>query len=180
MKVEYTPTVDDVVRIREVLQSRLRRHPAILILTFSALAFAVGAAVMAAHGVAVWWPLAAFGLALAAIPVAAVRKRPVSRARVEQEFAARSWMRMTYRLEADDAGVTYEHGPYRARAAWPAFKELVETDEHLVLMEKRGPASLAYGLAKRELESAGGVYAWRAHLAAHIKQAGGRVHTRAA
>jgi len=180
MKVEYTPTVDDVVRLREALQSRLRRHPALLALTVAALAFSAGATVMATHGVATWWPLAGLGLALAAIPVAAARKKPVSRARVEHEFAARAWMRMTYRLEVDDAGVTYEHGPYRARSAWPAFRELVETDDHLVLMEKRGPASLAYGLAKRELAAAGGVNAWRTHLATHVQKAGGRVHTRAA
>ena len=180
MKVQYTPTVDDVVGLRRVLQSRLRRHPALFALAIGGGAFTAGAVVMAANGAPIWWPISILGLALAMIPVAVVRQWKVSRVRVEQEYAARAWMRMTYRVEVDDAGVTYEHGPYRARTAWPAFKELVETDDHLVLMEKRGPASLAYGLAKRELAAAGGVNAWRTHLATHIKQAGGRVRTRAA
>jgi uncharacterized protein (DUF58 family) len=180
MKVQYTPTIDDVVSLRRVLQSRLRRHPALFALGIGGSAFTVGAAIMAANGAPIWWPFAVLGLALAMVPLAVARKWKVSRARVEKEYAARAWMRMTYRVEVDDAGLTYEHGPYRARSAWPQFKELVETDDHLVLMEKRGPASLAYGLAKRELANAGGVEAWRAHLSTHVKQAGGRVRTRAA
>ena len=180
IKVEYTPTLDDVLALKRSIQSSVRRHPALLLLTCGPLGLAVGGAMMAAAGHPLWWSLVIFGLAVAGLTLAAWRKTGVTRAQVERDFAALAWLRTTYRIEADEAGLRYEHGPYRARAAWGAFRELLETDHHFVLMEKRAPGALAYGLAKRELEQSGGVAEWRAHLSTHLRGAGTRVRTRAA
>ena len=175
MKVEYTPTVDDVLALKRTLQASVRRHPALIFLAGGPVAVAVGAALMAVAGHPIWWSLTLFGLALSGLTLAASRRNGVTRAQVERDFAALAWLRTTYRVEADETGLRYEHGPYRATANWGAFRELRETDHHFVLMEKRAPGALAYGLAKRELERSGGVATWRAHLSAHIRTAGGRV-----
>ena len=180
MKVEYTPTVDDVLALKRTLQASVRRHPALYSLAGGPVAVAIGAALMALAGHPLWWSLTLFGLALSGLTLAAWRKNGITRAQVEREFDTLAWLRTTYRVEADETGLRYEHGPYRARAAWETFREVLETDDHFVLMERRAPGALAYGLAKRELAKSGGVATWRDHLSAHVRTAGGRVRTRPA
>jgi len=85
-----------------------------------------------------------------------------TRVKVEKEYAAHAWLRDPFRVEVDADGLRYEHGPYLARIAWPALSNLLETDHHLILCQRRSPGALAFGLAKRELDrTPGGVDAWR-------------------
>ena len=168
MKVEFVPDVDDIFRLRRSDQRRHQRGPLVALFVGTPLVVAAGAATMALTGPPWWWAAAAVAAALSCMTVVAVRKLSVTREQVEKEVGTRPWMRETFRLEVDEARITYEHGPYRARAAWEAFAGLRETDHHLVLEEKRGPAALMYGLPKRELDRAGGSAVWRAFLSTHF------------
>ena len=180
MKVEYTPTIDDVFRLKRALHRHGRRHPLLYTMLAGGVTVAVGGAMMASIGSAAWWALAFAGAVFAAVAWAASMVNAPTLSQIEKEFAARAWMRDPFRVEIDAEGLRYEHGPYRSRAAWPAFTHLLETDHHLILTERRGPGALAYGLAKRELAKYGGVASWRDHLSAQIHTGGGRVRTRAA
>ena len=168
MKVEYTATIDDVFHLKCALQRRVRRHPAMLCLAAGSVLMIAGGTLMAATGSWAWTAIPFGGVALGAATWAAVRRLTPTREQVEREYAARALLRQPYRAEVDDDGVIYAHGPYAARLSWSAFDRLVETDHHLILMEKPGPAALAYGLAKRELERSGGVAAWKALIRKHV------------
>jgi hypothetical protein len=169
VRVQYTPTVEDVFRLKQALAGRLRRHPAILSLAIGSVLLVCGGTAMAATGSASWSVLAFGGVALGAVTWVAVRKAGVTREQVEKDFAALAWMHHPYVAEIDDEGLSYEHGPYRARLRWTRLARCVETDHHLVLMEKPGAAAMAYGLAKRELDKADGTEVWKAVIARHIR-----------
>jgi len=170
MKVVYQPTVEDVFRLKQALHRRVARHPLLwTVFTGGCLIF-IGGAMMASIGSAGWWLLALPGVAFAATAYAATRVNAPTPSKVEQEYAARAWVREPFRVEVDADGLCYEHGPYSARAAWSAFSRLVETDHHLILCQRRSPGALAYGLAKRELErTPGGVAAWKDLLSSSLK-----------
>ncbi len=170
MIVEYRPTLEDVFRLKQALHRGVTRHPLLWTVFAGGCLIFIGGAMMASIGSAGWWLLALPGAAFAATAYAASRVNAPTLAKVEQEYAARAWVREPFRVEADADGLRYEHGPYRARAAWPAFSGVIETDHHLILCPRRSPGALAYGLAKRELErTPGGVAAWKDFLEASLK-----------
>lgn len=168
MKIEYTPTAEDVYQLKRAIYRRARRQPAVIVMVAGIVMVSAGGLTMGIAGSPIWLLFALAGLAAAGAVALGMRKLTVSRARVEREYARRSWVRGPYSVELTDAGVTYAHGPFRARTAWPAFKSLVETDHHLVLLEHPGPAALVYGLSKRELERSARVAAWREFLRSHV------------
>ena len=131
------------------------------VLVLGPVVVAAGATMMSVTGAWLWWGLTLFATGLSALTWAALRKTQVTRGQVERAYAQRAWLQTPFRIELTDEGVLHEHGPYRSRSKWSAFARLQETDSHLILLEKNGPAALAYGLAKRELERCGGVDAWR-------------------
>ena len=171
MKVEYVPTLDDVYRLKLALGRPLRRHPLLWVFVLGPAIVAAGAALMAVSGAWLWWGLTLFCLGLTGLTWAALRKTATTRQQVEREYGQRAWLQTPFHLELTEQGVSYRHGPFQSRSAWAAFARLQETDSHLILMEKGGPAALAYGLAKRELEKAGGVVAWREFIAAQLRRA---------
>jgi hypothetical protein len=171
VKVEYTPTLDDVYRLKLALAQPLRRRPLLWAFVLAPVVVAAGATLMAVAGAWLWWGLTLVSLGLSGLTWAALRRITVTRKQVEQEYARRAWLATAFRLEADDDGIVYEHGPFRARTAWSAFARLRETDSHLILMERPGPAALAYGLAKRELDRGEGVSVWREYLTAQLRRA---------
>jgi hypothetical protein len=168
MRIEYTTTPDDVFHLKRFLHGRVRRHPAILSLAAGSILLTLGGTIMAATGSWAWSALAFGGVALGAATWAAVHKSAAARDRVERDYAALAWLRQPYRLELDDAGLSYAHGPFSARLSWSAFARLAETDHHLVLMEHSGPAAMAYGLPKRELDRHGGAAAWKEFIRRHL------------
>ena len=177
MRISYQPTLEDVLQLQEALHRRARRHPLLWMVLLGGVAIAAGGAMMASVASAAWWMLALAGAAFAATAWAAARLNAPTRAKVERDYAARAWLREPFTVEVDGDGVRYEHGPYRARAAWPAFTKLLETDHHLILLERRAPGALAYGLAKRELDKTpGGTAAWRQFLRSSLRAARAAAH----
>ena len=174
MTVTYQPTLDDVLRLQQALHRRARRHPLLWMVLLGGVALAAGGAMMASVASAAWGMLTLAGAAFAATAWMAARLNAPTRAKVERDYAARAWLREPFTVEVDAEGVRYAHGPYRARAAWPAFTKLLETDHHLILLERRAPGALAYGLAKRELDrTPGGTVAWREFLTKSLRAARG-------
>jgi hypothetical protein len=161
VKVEYTPTVEDVFQLKAALARPLRRHPLLWVFIVGPLLVAAGGAVMAATGAWLWWSLTVLGVGVAGATFVALRKTAFTRQQVEREYAQRAWLHTPFRLELSEKGIVYGHGPFRSECAWQAFAGLLETDHHLILLEKNGPAALAYGMAKRELDRCGGTDAWR-------------------
>ena len=173
MTTEYQPTVEDVFRLKQALHRRVTRSPLLWTVFLGGCLIFAGGAMMAAIGSAAWWLLALLGAAFAATAYAATRINAPTRVKVEKEYAARAWLRDSFRVELGADGLRYEHGPYRARVAWPAFSKLLETDHHLILCQQRSPGALAFGLAKRELgRSPGGVAAWRELIRTSLRSAG--------
>jgi uncharacterized protein (DUF58 family) len=172
VKIEYTPTLDDVYRVKLALGQPLRRHPLLWVFVLAPVVIAAGATLMAVTGAWLWWGLTLFSLGLSGLTWAALRKIKVTRQQVEREYAGRAWLRTPFRLELTEAGVEYEHGPYRSRSAWSAFKGIAETDSHLILLEKNGPAALAYGISKAEIGRGDGVSVWREFITAQLRRAG--------
>ena len=168
MKVEYITTADDVFHLKRFLHARVRRHPGVLSLAAGSVLLVVGGTMMAATGPWYWSLIAFGGVALGAVTWSAVRKTCPTRQQVERDYASLAWLRDPYRVEIDDAGVSYAHGPYAARLQWSAFAGLAETDHHLILLEHPSAAAMAYGLSKRELEKAGGVAAWKDLIRRHV------------
>jgi hypothetical protein len=124
---------------------------------------------MAAAGSALWAGVILFGVMVAAAMWLAYAKIAPTPASVEKEFAGRAWLDSALRVEADDAGVLYEHGPFRARLGWQALAGVFETDHALLLTEKPAPGAMVYGLSKRELNrTPGGAAAWRHFLSERI------------
>jgi hypothetical protein len=163
--VEYAPTPADALDVRRVMHRRALRHPPLLMVLAGGAVIAAGGAMMAAIGSAVWLTLVLFGLALPAMLLLAWRKAAPTPDKVEEEFSRRLWLGEPYRIEADEDGLRYEHGPFGARLQWDAFARVVESDHSLVLQELPSAGALVYGLSKRELEKApGGVSAWRTLL----------------
>jgi len=172
VRIEYTPTLDDVYQLKLALGQPLRRHPLLWVLVLGPVIVAVGATMMALTGAWLWWGLTLFATGLSGLTWAALRKTQVTRGQVEREYARRAWLQTPFRIELTDEGVLYEHGPYRSWSKWSAFAKLQESDSHLILLEKKGPAALAYGLAKRELEKHEGCAVWREFVAANLRRAG--------
>ena len=172
MTLNYHPTLEDVFRLKQALYRRAARHPLRWTILCGGGAIALGGSMMASTASPVWWLVAAGGAAFAAAAWAAARiNRPVF-ANVEQEYAARAWLREPFRVEVSADGLRYEHGPFRSKADWSAFAGMAETADHLVLLERPAPGALAYGLSKRELDKTpGGAAAWREFLTAHLRQA---------
>ena len=169
MKVEYVPTIDDVYRLKVALGRPLRRQPLLWVFVLGPAVVAAGAALMAVTGAWLWWGLALLGAGLSGLTWAALWNVPTTLEQVRREYAQRAWLRTPYRLELSDQGVSYQHGPYRSRAGWSAFAGVAETDSHFILLEKGGPTALAYGVAKRELEKAEGVAAWRDFISSRVR-----------
>jgi hypothetical protein len=170
MKLEYVPTADDVFALHVALHARHSRHPLVRMCVAGALCVAAGGAMMAVIGSPMWSVLPLAALVGVGTLWATFRKVAPVRARVEHDIALSAWGRIPYRLDVDADGVRYERGPFRSRAAWSAFERLLETDDLLILLERRGPGALAYGLAKRELDRAGGSAAWRGFIAGQLKE----------
>jgi hypothetical protein len=174
MKIEYRPTLDDVFRLKLALHRRAAGHPLRWTILAGGVSIAAGGAMMASIASPVWWALTFAGALFASAAWAAGRINHPTPARVEQEFAARAWLREPFRIQVDDEGIHYEHGPFRSRAAWTVFTGLLETDHHLILLERPAPGALAYGLSKRELDrTPGGAAAWRTRFAARLSAARG-------
>jgi hypothetical protein len=171
MKIEYTPTIDDVYHLKLALGRPLRRHPMLWVFVLGPVVIAAGATTMALTGAWLWWGLALFATGLSGMTWAALRKTRVTRGQVEREYGQRAWLQTPFRIELTDEGLLYEHGPYRSRSKWSAFARLQETDSHLILLEKNGPAALAYGLAKRELERREGVPIWSEFIRSQLRRA---------
>lgn len=171
MRVEYTPTVEDVYRLKRALYRRARRQPLVAVMALGMTLVAVGGAIMATAGSPVWLSVTALGLTGLAVLALAMKKLTVRREQVEKEYAGRSWVRRAFGVEVDENGLTYAHGPFHSRVGWAAFETVVETDHHLILLEKPGPGALAYGLSKRALDAGEGVPAWRDFLTRHLRAA---------
>jgi hypothetical protein len=171
MKIEYTPTLDDVYQLKSALGQPLRRHPLLWVLVLGPMVVAAGATMMALTGAWLWWGLTLFATGLSGLTWAALRKTQVTPGQVEREYARRAWLQTPFRIELTDEGLLYEHGPYRSKSKWSAFARLQETDSHLILLEKNGPAALAYGLAKRELERGEGVAVWSEFIRSQLRRA---------
>jgi len=172
MTVEYQPTLDDVLFLKQALHRRAAKHPLLWTVFVGGCLIFAGGATMASIGSAGWWLLALPGAAFAATAYAATRINAPTRPKVERDYAARAWLREPFRVEIDANGLRYEHGPYSSCAAWPAFHKLIETDHHLILCQRRSPGALAYGLSKRELErTSGGVAGWRSFIATALRDA---------
>ena len=170
MTIEYVPALDDVFRLKQALHRRAAAHPLRWTILFGGAAVAAGGAMMAFTASPVWWALTFAGVAFASAAWAAARVNRPTLARVHDEYAARAWVREPFRVEVDSDGLRYEHGPYRSTVAWSAFTSVVETDHHLILLERRAPGALAYGLSKRELDRApGGMAAWRDFLTSTLR-----------
>jgi hypothetical protein len=171
MTVEYQPTVEDVFRLKQALHRRATRNPLVWTVFLGGCLMFAGGGMMASIGSAAWWLLALPGASFAATAYAATRINAPTRGKVEQEYAARAWLRDSFRVEAGADGLRYEHGPYSARIAWPAFSRLLETDHHLILCQRRSPGALAFGLAKRELDrTPGGVKGWREFINTSLRK----------
>ena len=178
MTVTYQPTLDDVLYLQQALHRRARRHPLLWMVLLGGVALAAGGAMMASVASAAWWMLSLAGVLFAGTASLAARLNAPNRAKVERDYAARAWLRDAFSIEVDAEGLRYAHGPYRSRAAWPAFATLIETDHHLILLERRAPGALAYGLAKRELDKTpGGTTAWREFLKTSLRAARGAAHS---
>ena len=172
MTIRYQPTADDVLHLRQALHRRARRHPLLWMVLLGGVSLAAGGGMMASIASPAWWILALAGVAFAGTAWLAARAGAPARAKVERDYAARAWLRDSFTVEVDGDGLRYVHGPYRSRAAWPAFAKLIETDHHLILLERRAPGALAYGLAKRELDQTpGGTAAWRRFLTSRLRSA---------
>ena len=172
MTIEYRPTLEDVFRLKQALHRRASANAMLRTVLAGGCAVFAGGAMMASIGSAAWWLLALAGAAFTATAWAATRIHMPTLARVERDYSARAWLRDPFRVEVGAEGLRYEHGPYRSRAAWPAFAKVIETDHHLILLERRAPGGLAYGLAKRELDKTpGGTAAWRDFLASALRTA---------
>ena len=172
MTIEYVPTLDDVFRLKQALHRRAVANPLRWSILLGGAGIALGGAMMAVTASHVWWALALGGTAFAAAAWAAGRMNRPTFARVSDEYAARAWLRDPFRVEVDVGGLRYEHGPYRSQVNWSNFTGLLETEHHLILLERRAPGALAYGLAKRELENApGGAAAWRSFLTSTLAAA---------
>jgi hypothetical protein len=169
MKLEYLPTADDVFSLRRALHARRFRHPLMVMVFAGAACTATGGAMMAATGSLVWitLPLAAF-VGAGALWASCRRLDP---ARPPDERESSPWLRSPYRVEVDADGLRYDRGPFHAVVRWAAFDRLVETPDQLVLLERRGPGAMAYGLAKRELDRAGGTASWRDFIAGQLRSA---------
>lgn len=171
MTIEYPPTLDDVFRVKQALHRRAARHPLRWTILLGGVAIAAGGVMMASVASAFWWLPAFAGVAFAATAWLAARINAPTFAKVEQEYAARAWLREPFRVEVDSEGLRHEHGPYRSKAAWAAFTGLLETDYHLILLERPAPGALAYGLSKRALDqSPGGTAAWREFLTSNLRR----------
>jgi hypothetical protein len=169
MTVEYSPTLDDVFRLKQALHRRAARHPLPWCVIVGGCLILLGGGMMASIGSAAWWLLALPGAAFAATAYAATRLNAPAREKVEREYAARAWLREPLRVEVDADGLRYEHGPFRSRAAWGAFAKLVETDHHLILCQRRGPGALACGLPRRELDrTPRGAAGWRESISVAV------------
>lgn len=167
MIVEYVPTAEDAAALRRAVVARQWRHPLIVMVFAGAGCIGVGGGMMAAAGSPVW-----VALPLAAL-IGATGLWLGFRKLARQNPPALPFNDTPYRIAIAADGLTYTRGPFRARAAWAVFDRLIETPEYLILMERRAPGALAYGLAKRELERAGGVGAWRDELKARLNGAKG-------
>ena len=93
MKVEYTPTIDDVYHLKLALGQPLRRHPLLWVLVLGPVVVAAGATTMAVTGAWLWWGLTLFSLGLSGLTWAGLRKARVTRKQVEREYARRAWLR---------------------------------------------------------------------------------------
>lgn len=172
MTLEYQPTIDDVLRLKRALHSRARRHPLFWMIFIGGCTLAIGGAMMASVASPAWWLLTFAGGAFAAAAWVATLFNAPTPVRVEEEYATSAWLREPFRVEIDADGLHYQHGPYRSRAAWSAFTKLIETDHHLILLERRAPGALAYGLPKRELDQPpGGAATWREFLTSKLRAA---------
>jgi hypothetical protein len=169
MKLEYVPTADDLLSLRRALHARRFRHPLMVMVFGGTFCIAAGGTMMAATGSLVWVALPLAALAGAGALWLSVRRLAPARPPVGQESNA--WLRSRYCVEVDADGLRYERGPFRAHAAWSAFDRLVETPDQLILLERRGPGAMAYGLVQRELDRAGGGGAWRDCLAGPLRKA---------
>jgi hypothetical protein len=170
--VEYVPTPEDRLELRRFLHRRLLRHPLVMMFVAGVLCLTAGGAMMASAGSALWSGVMLFGVMLSAAMWIAYAKIAPTPASVEKEFSSRAWLDSPFRIEADDAGVVYEHGPFRARLSWQAFGRLVETEHALMLTERPSPGAMVYGLSKRELNrTPGGAGAWRDFITARISAA---------
>jgi hypothetical protein len=172
LAVEYAPTPADALEVRRFMHGRALRHPPLVMVLAGCAAIAAGGAMMGAIGSNIWLALAFFGLALPAMLLLAWVKIAPTAAKLEQEFERRPWLGAPYRIRADEEGVRYEHGPFRATLKWAAFSSVVESEHALVLLEHPSPGALVYGLSKRELErTPGGATAWRELLVRRIRSA---------
>ena len=172
MTIEYLPTLEDVFRLKQALYRRAAGHPLLWTILLGGACIALGGALMALTASAVWWLLCFAAAAFAATAWLATRINAPTLADVEQEYAARAWLREPFRVEVTPDGLRYEHGPFRSTAAWPIFTGLLETEHHLILTERRAPGALAYGLSKRELDQTpGGTTAWREFLNENLRPA---------
>lgn len=174
MKVEYVPTLADALDVRRALFARQVRHPLVLVVFAGAACIAVGGTMMAATGSAVWTalPLAAL---VGATSLWAGFRRLAPRKASSDDAAPQSFDQLVYCIDVSDEGVRYDRGPFRACAAWSAIDRLVETDDHLILLERRGPGAMAYGLSKRELDRVGGTASWREMIRVQLKRRAGQV-----
>ena len=161
LSVEYVPTPADALQVRRYFHRHALRYPPLAMMLFGCVALAVGAALMGVIGSAVWLALSVFGLLLLGMMLLAWRMAAPTPEKVEREYAARQWLRTPFRVAAELDGVDYEHGPFSARLTWAAFAKVAETGDALMLLEKPSAGALVYGLAKRELDRAGGATSWR-------------------
>ena len=169
MTVEYQPSPEDVFQLKLALRRRAGRHPLLWTIMAGGFCIATGGVMMSYVASGLWLLLALIGFVLSVTIYLAARANWPTREKVEQDYAVKAWLRDPFRVEIDDQGLRYAHGPYRSQAAWPAFTRLIETAHHLILVERRAPGSLAYGLPKHVLDrTPGGATAWRSLIATHL------------
>ena len=165
MIVEYVPTAEDAAALRRAVVARQWRHPLIVMVFAGAGCIGVGGGMMAAAGSPVWVALPLAALIGAAGLWLGFRKL------ARQNPPTLAFNDSPYRIALATDGLTYTRGPFLARPAWAAFDRLIETPSQLILLERRAPGAMAYGLAKRELERAGGVGAWRDEIKLRLREA---------
>lgn len=166
LSVEYVATPADAMELRRFFHLRGLRYPPLAMVLCGSVLLAAGGALMAGIGSWLWLAVGGFGVLLCALLLLAWHRAVPDPAKVEEEFAARAWLRAPFRLEAGVDGVCYEHGPFAVRARWPAFAAVTETAGALILLEKPAAGAMVYALPKRELDRSGGagVSVWRSFL----------------
>jgi hypothetical protein len=170
LAVDYVPTHEDILHGRRFLFRRTALfHPTVLMFNAGSLLFVAGAVMMGTIGSSLWLTAACFGFLFIIMLASGFWKLAPTRKKVEEEIAARAWLRTPAHVQLTDDAMVYDHGPLHARLTWPAVARVVETNHALLVMEKAAPGAFFYCLPKRELDKTpAGSRGWRDYLTSRL------------